>query len=80
MKAAIASTDRIITIDAIGFPGRTKARVWEGVTEAGVPFVAYIPLVQVHKDADNSQFERELSEHKHPEAATCRAIDARMIL
>jgi len=80
MKAQITSTDRIVTIDAVGFPdNKTKARVWEGVTEAGVRFVAYIPVVQVHKDEDNSQFERELSEHASPGPATLRAIDARFI-
>ncbi len=81
MKANIVSTDRIVTIDAIGFPGdKTLARVWEGVTEGGVPFVAYIPVLQVHKSEDNSQFERELTEHVSPDRATVRAIDARFIL
>lgn len=80
MKAQITSTDRIVTVDAIGFAGKTKARVWEGVTEGGVLFTAYIPIVQVDKDADNSQFERELSEHKPPEPATMKAIDARFFL
>lgn len=81
MKATITSTDQVVEIDCIGdWPRRTQARVWEGVTEAGVPFTAYIPLVQVHKDADNSVFDRELREHKRPEPATQRAIDARFIL
>lgn len=81
MKARIESTDQIVTIAAVGFDGdQTKARVWEGITEAGVRFTAYIPVVQVHKGDDNSQFERELSEHKPPEDWTRRAIDARMIL
>lgn len=80
MKAQIISTDQIVTVKAIGFEGRTKARVWEGVTEGGVKFTAYIPIVQVHKDHDNTVFERELSEHKPPEDWTKRAIDARMIL
>lgn len=80
MKAKIESTDRIVTINAVGAPGFTKARVWEGITESGVPFTAYIPLVQVHKDADASQFEKDLCEHKRPDASTLRAIDARMIL
>jgi hypothetical protein len=80
MKASITSTDQIVDIQAIGHPGKTKARVWEGVTEAGVKFTAYIPLVQVATKDDNFQFERELSEHKPPEDWTRRAIDARMIL
>lgn len=80
MKATITSTDRIVDINAIGHPGKTKARVWEGLTEGGVQFTAYIPIVQVHKSDDNSQFERELSEHKPPEDWTRRAIDMRMII
>lgn len=79
MKATITSVDKIVDIKAIGHPGMTKARVWEGVTEGGVRFTAYIPLVQVFKGDDNSQFERELSEHKPPEDWTMRAIDARMV-
>lgn len=78
MKAKIESTDQIVTINAVGAPGYTKARVWEGITESGVAFTAYIPLVQVHKDADNAQFERELTEHKRPEPWTVAAISARM--
>jgi hypothetical protein len=77
MKATITSTDRIVSADKAG---TVKARVWEGVSEAGVPFTAYVTFVQVHRDADNSQFERELSEHKPPEAATVRAIDARFVI
>ena len=76
MKAQITSTDRIV----VDKSSTIKARVWEGVTEAGVPFTAYITLVQVAKNADNSVFERELTEHKAPEAATIRAIDARFVI
>jgi hypothetical protein len=80
MKAHISSTDRIVDIKAIGHDGMTKARVWEGLTDGGVKFTAYIPIVQVHKGDDNTQFARELSEHKPPEDWTLRAIDARMVL
>jgi hypothetical protein len=80
MKAQITSTDQIVNVKAVGFEGQTKARVWEGMTEGGVRFTAYIPIVQVHKGDVNSQFERELSEHKPPEDWTKRAIDARMVL
>lgn len=78
MKATVTSTDQIVDVSAIGHPGKTKARVWEGVTTGGIRFTAYIPIVQVHKSDDSSQFERELSEHKPPEGWTKRAIDARM--
>lgn len=77
MKATIQSTSAVVDLDG---SGKLKARVWEGITETGVKFTAYIPVVQVHKDADNSQFEAELREHKQPEPFTNRAIDMRMIL
>lgn len=76
MKATITSTTEVVR----HVTPNNMVRVWEGVTEAGVPFTAYVAMCQVHKDADNSEFERELQEHKTPEAATVRAIDARMIL
>ncbi len=79
MRATIISTDAIVDIDAVGHDGQTKARVWEGFTETGVAFLAYIPLVQVRTDADNSQFERELLEHQRPSQDTLAAIDARHI-
>lgn len=79
MKAAITSTDQIVDIPAIGHPGMTQARVWEGITERGVRFTAYIPFVQVHRQDDNSQFERDLCESKSPEDWTRRAIEARFV-
>lgn len=80
MKATITSTNQIVDIKAIGHPGMTKARVWEGVTDSGVQFTAYIPIVQVLKADDNSQFESELQEHKVPELSTVHAIEARMVI
>jgi hypothetical protein len=72
------STDKLVTVGGIG--GNVKARVWEGVTEGGVKFTAYVALCQVAFEADNADFERDLREHKRPDAATERAIDARMVL
>lgn len=76
MKATITSTNAIVHYKN----DNNMCRVWEGVTEGGVPFTAYIALCQVRADADNTVFERELMEHKAPEIATVRAIDARMII
>lgn len=76
MKATITSTSTIVDLDKAG---TIKARVWEGVTENGIAFTAYIPYVQVRGSADNAEFERDL-EHKPPEPSTQRAIDMRMIL
>lgn len=79
MKATITSTDRVVDIAGTA-DGVVQARVWEGVSDGGVPFTAYVTLVQVLRTEDNSEFERELHEHKAPEPATRRAIDARFIL
>ena len=79
MKATITSTDQIVEMKDP--KGRSyMARVWEGKSDGGVRFTAYIPTVQVARDADNSVFERELREHAAPRADTMRAIDLRFIL
>ena len=79
MKASIASTTAVVEMKDSA--GRTfRARVWEGLTECGVKFTAYIGVVEVHKGDDNSVFERELSEHTAPRVDTQRAIDARFII
>lgn len=79
MKATIVSTDKIVPItDPNG--ARALARVWEGVTENGIPFVAYITRVQVRSNLDGREFERDLQEHKPADAETLRAIDLRFVI
>lgn len=85
MKATIQSTDQIVAINGSSGPPlhqtrQVMARVWEGVSEGGVRFTAYIPIVQVASKDDNAEFERELSECKPPDASTLRAIDMRFII
>jgi hypothetical protein len=79
MKATIESTDAIVEMqDLHGRP--FAARVWQGVTDRGVEFTAYISIVQVRREDDNSQFVAELRESPAPGAATQRAIDRRFII
>lgn len=79
MKATIQSTERVVKMaDVEG--NQAFTRVFEGITERGVPFVAYVMVVQVKRDADNTEFQRDLSEHKQASPETVRAIDARFIL
>lgn len=73
MKATMVSTDQIVRVE------KQVARVWEGVTEKGVPFVAYITMVQVRASEDLKQFERELV-HKQADRWTLQAIDLRLII
>lgn len=79
MQATITSTTEMVEITDIN-GARCQARVWEGVSAAGIPFTAYLTMVQVRREKDNSEFVRELNEHKAPEPETRRAIDLRMIL
>lgn len=73
MRATVQSTDRIAEINGV------PARLWEGRTESGVPFVAYITRVAVREDRDCSQFGRELQEHKHP-SEEAQGVPLRLIL
>lgn len=78
MKATLESTTAVVTMkDTDGRPFR--ARVWQGTTEKGVPFTAYVGIVQVRADADGAEFERDLQEHAVPTAATLQAIDFRFV-
>ena len=76
MKATIESTSATVQV-AKG----VDTRAWEGMTEDGIPFTAYIVLCQVRSADCQKEFERDLYEHEHkkPEADTQRAIDTRMV-
>jgi hypothetical protein len=73
MKIKLESTSQIVELDGI------ECRVWEGTTEGGVPLTAFIPRVAVHRDHDQSQFERELTEQREPRASG-PVWPARMVL
>jgi hypothetical protein len=77
MKAIIESTSKVIELQ-IPTPS-TKVRIWEGFTEHGVKFHAYIVRVVVAPDQDSSQFDKELTETRAPSAEVA-AIPLRMIL
>lgn len=62
MKITIESTNK--TVELNGVP----ARIWEGHTESGIPVHCFVTRLAVPNDADCSQFERELEEHKPPSA------------
>ena len=79
MKATIVSTTAVVEIsDPQG--RRCLARAWEGVTENGAHFVAYITNVQVHKAEQHGEFERDLMDNKLPSPDAQRAIDLRFVL
>jgi len=68
MKLTITSTEKFITLDGV------HCRVWEGVTEGGVPCFVFVHRIAVDTDRDTAQFERELME-RLPPAEACRLAD-----
>jgi len=65
MKATLESTSKMVELETRE-GCKMPARIWEGVTESGIPFHAFIIRVGVHKDLDATQFERELQEVRSP--------------
>lgn len=78
MKITIENTDQMVTIETRA-GGKVPARVWRGVTEHGIECQVLVTRLAVHKAADNSAFERELTE---PPTATIegRAFDLRFFI
>ena len=72
MKLVIEATGTIERVQ--GMP----ARVWKGKTESGIEVTCWIPIIQVRRDADNSQFEAELQEIEVRRELV--AFDMRMVL
>lgn len=66
MKITLESTNEITTRLGIRCP---RCRVWQGTTESGIQVFAFIPLISVHKDEDQTQFERELETVPHVQMA-----------
>jgi hypothetical protein len=60
MKITITSTDKLTIMD--GAP----VRVWDGMTENGVPCKVFVHRLAVHRDCDTADFERELQEQLPP--------------
>lgn len=56
MKITLESSATVERVQGV------PARVWRGTTESGIEVTCWIPIIQVRKDADCSQFERELRE------------------
>lgn len=73
MKITLSPTAQIVSVN--GAPHR----VWEGHSEKGVPLQALIAQVAVHKDHDNSEFERDLRE-SNPGRPEAEVFPLRMFL
>lgn len=75
MKVTLESTTQIVTTR-----DGTRARLWEGRTESGIAVHALVAEIAVSRAADNSEFERELSEHADPSAEGRKAYDLRLFV
>lgn len=56
MKLILESTSTIERVNGV------PARVWTGQTASGIAVTCWIPIIQVARADDNSEFERELGE------------------
>ncbi len=69
MKVALESTDLIIKIKSHRHDGvEIEARVWEGVTESGIPIQAMICQLAVQDSQRQDEFTAELIERPRPPA------------
>lgn len=77
MKIHVESTSRLVELvmDGESMP----ARIWEGVTAAGVPVICWVTRIAVKRDRDVRQFEAELAEQRAP-SSEALAFPLRMIL
>lgn len=73
MKVTLESTTAIVEVNGI-----VKARLWEGKTESGIEIHAFITRIAVAKEADTSQFDRELEEQRPPSVHLADVYPARM--
>jgi hypothetical protein len=72
MKITLEPTGRFDTVEGV------RCRIWTGMTESGAKLTAYIPFVKVHRDEDNTEFEKALSEVKVVRELV--SFDYRMVL
>lgn len=67
MKITVESTEKIVELHGV------SCRIWEGVSEKGVPLYAYIPRVSfTGAAAAAAEFERDLEEQAAPREVTAR--------
>lgn len=61
MKIIINSTTLVATLNGV------PARIWEGVTESGIPVTCYVTRIAIDKDEPrHEEFSNELDEHAPP--------------
>jgi hypothetical protein len=79
MKVTLDSTSKVVQFTLTDPAGHIPARLWEGVTAAGIPCHAYIILIACEREADATEFEQDLAVAQPP-SADIAAIPLRMVL
>lgn len=72
MRVRLESTTK--TVELNGVP----ARIWEGITEGGIPCHAYITSIACDKDDEATEFELDLKKCAAP-STKIEAIPNRMV-
>jgi hypothetical protein len=78
MKITLESTTKIVDL-RLPDGATVKARLWEGWTASGIGVHAYITRVAVIREANQAEFERELTECRPP-SPEVEAIPLRLVL
>jgi hypothetical protein len=73
MRVTLESTSKVVMLNG------EACRVWEGKTDSGIPCHAFIVRICVDREADASDFERDLKECR-PASPEIEAIPARLVL
>ncbi len=73
MRITVESTTKKVQLNGV------PARIWEGMTDSGIPVHVYITRVAVEEGQNQEQFERELDQHRAPSPAV-QAISLKLVL
>jgi hypothetical protein len=82
MKATLESTSKVVRLKVIGNNDGIQARIWEGHTESGIPFHAFVVRVGVEEGLPAekyAEFQESLNEVKAP-SPEIEAYPMRMVL
>lgn len=60
MKITVENTDKIVELNGV------PARIWEGLTDSGIPIHVFVTRIAVNRENDTTQFETELKRTKPP--------------
>lgn len=84
MRILLESTTKVVELSGV------PARIWEGVTESGIPIYAYVTRMPVDEQerrgltvaplAYQEQFDRELNETNRVASPALQAIALRLVL